>query len=98
MSCFRCAPEAVIFRYDCVRGVGGLSAPACVHLAGHNLGILMRQLTGPEPDREATAHSLVPSALRLYRGRRRDHPRRPSGDRFAVLVMVLANDPACQTL
>ena len=48
-----------LVRYDCVRGVGGLSAPACVHVAGHNLGILMRRLTGPEPNREAAAHSLV---------------------------------------
>jgi hypothetical protein len=34
-----------LVRYDCVRKVGGLSAPAYVNVAGYNLGILMRQLS-----------------------------------------------------
>jgi transposase len=77
-----------------LRGRDNVHKRYLVHVAGHNLGILMRLLIGAGTPREAAAKALAylffcytedTSAIILVA---------VSGDGFAVLVMVIANDPA----
>ena len=77
-----------------LRGRENVHKRYLVHVAGHNLGILMRLLIGAGTPREAATPALAylffvdteqAGALILVAA---------SDDGFAVLVMVVADDPA----
>ena len=77
-----------------LRGCDNVHKRYLVHVAGHNLGILMRLLIGAGTPREAAAHALayvfffcIDEAVTVVLVA-------ASYDGFAVMVMAVADDPA----
>ena len=76
-----------------LRGCDNVHKRYLVHVAGHNLGILMRLLIGAGTPREAAAHALayvfffcIDEAVTVVLVA-------ASYDGFAVMVMAVADDP-----
>ena len=59
-----------------LRGRENLHKRYLLHVAGHNLGILMRQLIGAGTPKEAAARALADPLVCQHRANRRDHPHR----------------------
>ncbi len=78
-----------------LRGRENVHKRYLVHVAGHNLGILMRLLIGAGTPRKAAAGPALPYLLFVYTEQAVALILvAASDDGFAVLVMVVADDPA----
>jgi transposase len=76
-----------------LRGPGTVHKRSLVHVAGHNLGILMRRLIGAGTPKEAAARALACRFFFYTQEAMAIVLVIASSDRFAVLVMAVTADP-----